>query len=503
VDLLQHLQLGFSVALTPSNLFYCLLGAFIGTFVGVLPGVGPVTTISVLLPFTFKLSPTASLIMLSGIYYGAHHAGSTTAIMLNMPGEPTSVVICADGHPMARQGRAGVALFIAAIGSVFAGAVGVLVITFLSPPLAKWALLMGAPEYASMIVMALVTAAVLASKSPFTTIAMAMLGILLGTIGTDPNSAIWRFTWNDPGLADGLSFVAVAAGVFAFSEVILHVSKLETATSIYSKVTRFIPSKKDFSMAWKPILRGTTLGAMLGVLPGTGPLIASFASYTMEKKLAADPSRFGKGAIEGVAGPESANNAAAITHFIPMLSLGIPAGAAMALMLGALIIQGIAPGPRVMVDHPDLFWGLVVSMFIGNIMLLILNLPMVGLWLKLLTIPYRFLYPAILLFCGIGIYSVNNQTLDVFLAVLFGAIGFIFKKLDCPAGPLVLGLILGPSLEAYTRRALLLSQGNPMTFITHPISLLMLMIAVSLVIIFAFPRKKPVSTTEDEEVPAD
>ncbi len=489
MDVIHHLALGFSVALTPENFMYCLIGAFVGTLVGVLPGVGPVTTISILLPFTFKISPIASLIMLSGIYYGAHHAGSTTAIMLNMPGEPTSVVICLDGHPMARKGKAGVALFVSALGSFFAGGIGVLVITTLSPPLAKAALLIGSPEYASMIVMALVTASVLASKSPFTTIAMAMLGVLIGTIGTDVNSGTWRFTSGLPMLADGVSFVAVAAGLFAFAEVILHVGSPEARANLSSRIESLIPSRAELRASIKPILRGTALGGALGILPGTGPLISSFASYAMEKQLADDPSRFGKGAIEGVAGPEAANNAAAITHFIPMLSLGIPAGAAMALMLGALIIQGISPGPQVMTDHPDLFWGVVASMWIGNLMLLVLNLPLVGVWVKLLMIPYRLLYPAILLFCCIGVYSVNNQMFDVLLAAGFGAIGFVFKKLDCPAGPLVLGLVLGPALEEHTRRSLLLSKGDPTVFLTHPISLAMLLVAVALIVVFARPKR--------------
>ncbi len=431
--------------------------------------------------------------MLSGIYYGAHHAGSTTAIMLNMPGEPTSVVICLDGHPMAKKGKAGVALFVSAIGSFVAGGVGVLVIATLSPPLARIALLIGSPEYAAMIVMALVTASVLASKSPFTTIAMAMLGVLLGTIGTDVNSGTWRFTAGLPMLADGVSFVAVAAGLFAFAEVILHAGSPAARGRISSRIESLIPSRAEFAAAIKPILRGTALGGALGILPGTGPLISYFAAYAMEKQLADDPARFGRGAIEGVAEPEAANNAAAITHFIPMLSLGIPAGAAMALMLGALIIQGISPGPQVMTEHPDLFWGVVASMWIGNLMLLILNLPLVGVWVKLLTIPYRLLYPAILPFCCIGVYSVNNQMVDVLLAAGFGAIGFVFKKLDCPAGPLVLGLVLGPALEEHTRRALLLSKGDPTVFLTHPISLAMLLVAVGLIVIFARPkRRRPV-----------
>jgi len=453
MEILDHLRLGFDVAFTPINFFYCLVGAFLGTLVGVLPGIGPVTTIAMLLPFTFKMPAVASLIMLAGIYYGAHHAGSTTAIMLNMPGEPSSIVICLDGHPMAKQGRAGVALFISAIGSFFAGCVGVVIIATLAPFLSESSLLIGPPEYTSMIIMALVSSAVVVSNSPLTTIAMSALGILIGTVGTDVSTGSWRFTFGSHLLTDGVSFVAVATA------------------------------------AWKPILRGTGLGALFGILPGTGPLVCSFVSYAVEKHLARDPSRFGKGAIEGVAAPEASNNAAAITHFIPMLGLGIPAGAAMALMLGALMIQGITPGPQVMTGHPDLFWGVVASMLIGNVMLLILNLPMVGLWIRLLKVPYRLLYPAILLFCCIGVYSVNSQVFDVFLAAGFGALGFVFKRLDCPPGPLVLGMILGPALEENLRRALLMSRGHASVFLTSPVSLFMLLLAVGFIVVFARPKK--------------
>ena len=485
---LQHLELGFGVALSGSNLLYCLAGALLGTLVGVLPGIGPVTTIAMLLPFTFKMPAIGSLIMLAGIYYGAHHAGSTTAIMLNMPGEPSSVVICFDGHPMARQGRAGVALFTSAVGSFFAGCVGVIIIAAFSPFLSDAALLVGPPEYTSMILMALVSSAVVVSRSPFSTVAMSALGVLLGTVGTDVSTGSWRFTFGSHALADGLSFVAVATGLFAFAEVIEHVAFPAARAGFEARVTSLIPSRADVRAAWKPILRGTGLGAAFGILPGTGPLVCSFVSYALEKQLAADPSRFGKGAIEGVAAPEAANNASAITHFIPMLALGIPAGAAMALMLGAMMIQGITPGPEVMTAQPELFWGLIASMLVGNVMLLVLNLPMVGIWIRLLKVPYRLLYPAILIFCCIGVYSVNNATFDVFLAAGFGIIGFVLKRLDCPAGPLVLGLVLGPVLEENLRRALLMSHGDPSVFVTSPVSLAMLLLTVAFVVVFAFPR---------------
>jgi putative tricarboxylic transport membrane protein len=489
MELLEHLRLGFDVAFTPINFFYCLVGAFLGTLVGVLPGIGPVTTIAMLLPFTFKMPAVASLIMLAGIYYGAHHAGSTTAIMLNMPGEPSSIVICFDGHPMARQGRAGVALFISAVGSFFAGCVGVVIIATLAPFLSESSLLIGPPEYASMIIMALVSSAIVVSKSPLTTIAMSALGVLIGTVGTDVSTGSWRFTFGSHYLTDGVSFVAVATGLFAFAEVLDHIAKPTARAELTTKINSLIPSREDLRTAWKPILRGTGLGAIFGILPGTGPLVCSFVSYAVEKQLADDPSRFGKGAIEGVAAPEASNNAAAITHFIPMLGLGIPAGAAMALMLGALMIQGITPGPQVMTGHPDLFWGVVASMLIGNVMLLVLNLPMVGLWIRLLKVPYRLLYPAILLFCCIGVYSVNSQVFDIFLAAGFGALGLVFKRLDCPPGPLVLGMILGPALEENIRRALLMSRGNASIFLTSPISLAMLLLAVAFIVVFARPKK--------------
>lgn len=484
MDLIHNLQLGLSVAVSPSNLLFCLLGAAIGTLVGVLPGIGAVTTIAMLLPLTFKISPIASLIMLSGIYYGAHHAGSTTAIMLNMPGEPTSVVICFDGHPMARMGRAGAALCMAAIGSFFAGCFAVLMIATVSPALAEASLLFGPTEYAALIVMALVIACALSQSSMITTLGMAMIGLLIGAVGTDVSTGAPRFTFGNPNLADGISFVAVAVGIFAIAEIVSNMGLGNPAARLTEKVRGLLPTRDDWRLSWPPILRGTALGAAFGVLPGTGPLLSSYASYAMERRLAKDPSRFGKGAIEGVAGPESANNAAALTHFIPMLTLGIPAGAAMALMLGALQIHGIVPGPGVVTNHPDLFWGVVVSMWIGNVMLLILNLPLVGVWIKLLTIPYRLLYPAILVFCCIGVYSVRNSTFDVALAAGFGLLGIIFKQLRCSPAPLALALILEPVLEDNLRRSMIISNGNPMAFLTHPISLAILMFTVVLAALF-------------------
>jgi putative tricarboxylic transport membrane protein len=493
MDLLHNIAHGFEVALTPINFLYCVIGATLGTFVGVLPGLGPLATIAMLLPITFKIPALASLIMLTGIYYSAHHSGSTTAIMLNMPGEPSSIMICVDGHPMARQGRAGPALCISALGSFFAGCVCVIIIAVFSPTLAEIALNFGAAEYTSLVVLALLVSSALAGRSLVTTVAMAVLGILLGTIGTDVNTGRERFTFGIDDLADGMSFVMIGVGFFAFTEIISQLGKARREKIISAKVQGLFPTRADLKAAWKPILRGTTLGAILGVLPGTGPLVCSFAAYSIEKKIAKDPSRFGKGAIEGVAAPEAADNAAAFTHFIPMLTLGIPAGAPMALMLGALTIQGISPGPQLMTEHADLFWGAIASMWIGNMMLLVLNLPLIGIWIRLLMIPYRFLYPAIMVFCCIGVYSLSSSSFEVYVAAGMGVLGYVLHELDCPAPPLILGFILGPILEENLRRALLISRGDPMIFLERPISLALLLLAAAMLLIFCTPllRKKP------------
>ncbi len=489
MEVLHNLGLGFQVALSPENLMFCLFGAAIGTFVGILPGIGPVTTIAMLLPITFKMPAVGAIIMLAGIYYGAHHAGSTTAIMLNMPGEPTSVVICIDGHPMARQGRAGPALAIAAIGSFVAGCAGFVIVATLSPVLAQVSFMFGPAEYFSTIVMALVLASVLSANSLLTTAGMSLLGLLIGCVGTDLTTGDTRYNFGLDELADGVNFVAVAVGLFAFGEIIMQIGAPDRRAKLTTRIRGLVPTRADLAMSWKPILRGTSLGAFLGIFPGTGPLLSSFASYAMERRLAKDPTRFGHGAIEGVAGPEAANNAAAITHFIPMLTLGIPAGAAMALMLGALQIQGIAPGPEVMTKHPDLFWGVIASMWIGNLMLLVLNLPMIGVWLRLLLIPFRFLYPAILAFCCVGVFSVNNQSFDVTLAALFGLLGVLFKVLDCNPAPLVLALVLEPLLEQNFRRAMIISNGEIISIVTRPISLGILILTVVLAVFFALRKK--------------
>ncbi len=405
IDSLGNLLYGFGIALTPANFGFCFVGAVLGTIVGVLPGIGPVTAIALLLPLTFKISAAGAMIMLAGIYYGSMHAGSTTAIMLNMPGEPAAIVICFDGYPMARKGRAGPALCMAALSSFFAGCVCILVITLFAPPLAKAALSFQAPEYTSAVILALIGVSVLSRKSVLNTLAMAVLGLAIGTIGTDTNSGVIRFTFGENQLAEGVNFVPIAMGLFAFVDICFTLGSSAPKVTIQTKFRDLLPTWFDFKTCINPVLRGTLLGGAFGILPGTGPLISSFASYAIEKKLARDPKRFGEGAIEGVAAPEAAANAAAFTHFIPMLTLGIPAGATMALMLGALMIQGIQPGPQIMTQHPDLFWGLIASMWIGNLMLLVLNLPLVGIWIKLLQTPYRFLYPLIVVFCLIGVYS--------------------------------------------------------------------------------------------------
>jgi putative tricarboxylic transport membrane protein len=488
MELLQNLHLGFSVALAPLNVLFCLIGAAGGTLVGILPGIGPITAIAMLLPLTFKMPAIGALIMLSGIYYGAHHAGSTTAIMLNMPGEPTSVVICLDGHPMARAGRAGPALCISALGSFFAGCASIVAIAGLSPLLAEMSMMFGPAEYFSTIVMALVTASVLTNDKRLTTLSMSVLGLLLGCIGTDLTTGDERYTFGVPALTDAVNFVAIAVGLFAFTEVIMNVGFPVQRALAMAKVTGLFPTRKDLKESWKPVLRGTALGGFLGIFPGTGPLLSSFASYAMERQLAKDPSRFGHGAIEGVAGPEAANNAAALTHFIPMLTLGIPAGAAMALMLGALQIQGISPGPQVLTKYPDLFWGVVASMWIGNMMLLVLNLPMIGIWIRLLRVPFQTLYPGILAFCCIGTFSVMSQAFDVRLAALFGLVGVVFKAMNCSPAPLVLAVVLAPLLEENFRRAMIMSSGDASVFVARPISLCILLLTVVLAFLLSFQK---------------
>jgi TctA family transporter len=487
MGIFNNILLGFGVALTPINLLYCLFGATIGTLIGVLPGIGPLATIAMLLPFTFKQPPVTALIMLAGIYYGAQYGGSTTSILVNIPGESSSVVTCLDGYAMARQGRAGPALAIAALSSFFAGCTSTVVIAILAPPLAELALRFGPTEYFSLMVLGLVGATLLAHGSLLKAITMILLGLLLGIVGTDVTSGTRRFTFGIPDMADGIDFVVVAMGLFGFAEIIASLERKEKHEILTTKVRGLMPTRTDLKASWKAVLRGTGLGCVLGVLPGGGALLSSFASYALEKKVASDPSRFGKGAIEGVAGPESANNAGAQTSFIPMLTLGIPTNAVMALMLGAMMIHGIAPGPMVMTARPDLFWGLIASMWIGNLMLVVLNLPLIGIWVRLLTVPYRLLYPTILVFCCIGVYSLSNSSFDVAMAAGFGLLGYIFTKLDCEPAPLVLGFVLGPMMEEYLRRAMTLSRGDPTVFFTRPISLAMLLVAGILLLTIIAP----------------
>src|SRR5438105_6213473 len=492
MDLLNHLSLGFSVAFIPINLLYAFVGVLLGTLIGVLPGIGPVATIAMLLPTRYALQPVSALIMLAGIYYGAQYGGSTTAILVNMPGESSSVVTCLDGYQMARKGEAGAALSIAAIGSFFAGTVATVLVAGVSVPLSELALKFGPAEYFSLMVLGLIGAVVLAHGSLVKAIAMIILGLLLGIVGTDVNSGVARFDFGIPELSDGIGVVVVAMGMFGFAEIILNLESTETREIIKTKLRGMWLSKAQFKQAFPAVLRGTALGSMLGVLPGGGAMLSSFASYSVEKKLAKDPSQFGRGAIQGVAGPESANNAGAQTSFIPLLTLGIPENAVMAMMVGAMTIHNIQPGPQVMTSNPSLFWGLVVSMWVGNLMLVVLNLPLIGIWIKLLTVPYRVLYPAILLFCAIGVYSINNTSFDVSQTAVFGALGLLFFKLECEPAPLLLGFVLGPMMEENLRRAMLLSRGDPTVFFTRPISLAMLLAAAALLLLIVAPnfRKK-------------
>ena len=492
MDLLGHLATGFGVALTPYNLIYALVGALVGTLIGVLPGIGPVATIAMLLPITYGMPPVSALIMLAGIYYGAQYGGSTTSILLNMPGETSSAVTCLDGYQMARKGQAGAALAIAALGSFFAGCVSTVFVATVAVPLSELALKFGPAEYCSLMTLGLIGSVVLAHGSLLKAIAMVVLGLLLGIVGTDVNSGTARFAFGIPQLIDGIGVVSVAMGLFGFAEIISNLESNEKRELIGAKVRTLWLSKEQFKQAWPAVLRGTGLGSILGVLPGGGAMLASFASYAVEKKVASDPTRFGKGAIQGVAGPESANNAGAQTSFIPLLTLGIPENAVMAMMVGAMTIHNIQPGPQVMSSNPALFWGLVTSMWVGNLMLVVLNLPLIGMWIKLLQVPYRVLYPAILLFCSIGVYTVSNEPFDVIQTAAFGALGIIFLKLECEPAPLLLGFVLGPMMEENLRRALLLSRGDPTVFVTRPISLTLLVAAVALLILIALPnlRKK-------------
>ncbi|MFP8778012.1 tripartite tricarboxylate transporter permease [Hydrogenophaga sp. RWCD_12] len=503
MDLINNLSLGFGVAFTLQNLLYAFVGCLLGTLIGVLPGIGPVATIAMLLPATYGLPPVAALIMLAGIYYGAQYGGSTTAILVNLPGESSSVVTVIDGYQMARKGRAGPALAAAGLGSFFAGCVGTLILAAFAPPLTELALNFGPAEYFSLMVVGLIGAVVLASGSLVKALAMILLGLLLGLVGTDVNSGVARFSFDIPELTDGISFIVIAMGVFGYGEIIHNLSTPEEHREVFTgKVDGIMPSKEDFKNMIPAVLRGTALGSALGILPGGGALLSAFAAYTIEKKTKLKPGEvpFGQGNIRGVAAPESANNAGSQTSFIPLLTLGIPPNAVMALMVGAMTIHNIQPGPQVMTSNPELFWGLIASMWIGNLMLVVLNLPLIGIWIKLLTVPYRWLYPAILLFCAIGVYSTNNNSFDIWMVAIFGLVGYLFIKLGCEPAPLLLGLILGPMMEEYLRRALLISRGSWSVFVTRPLSASLLAVAVVLLVIVLLPsisKKREEAFVED------
>ena len=491
METLGFLAQGFAQALTPQNLGFALIGTVLGTLVGVLPGLGPTSGIAILLPLTTFLPPTPAIIMLAAIYYGAMYGGSTTAILINVPGESASVVTAIDGYQMARQGRAGPALAAAGLGSFFAGCVGTIVIAAFAPPLTELAFKFGPQEYFSLMVLGLIGAVVLASGSLLKAISMIILGLTLAQINTDVISGTARYSFDIPELTDGIGFVVIAMGVFGFGEIIANLGQPAEHREVFTKDVKGLwPSKQDFKEAAPAVLRGTALGSVLGVLPGGGALLSSFAAYTMEKKLAGASGRFGKGDIRGVAGPESANNAGAQTSFIPMLTLGIPPNAVMALMVGAMTIKGIQPGPQVMTSNPQLFWGLIASMWIGNLMLVVLNLPLIGIWIRLLTVPYRFLFPAITLFCCIGVYTLNNNNWDVYLTAVFAVVGYLFYKLGCEGAPLLLGFILGPMMEENLRRALLLSRGDWSTFIVRPLSAGLLIAAALMVVVVMLPSIK-------------
>jgi putative tricarboxylic transport membrane protein len=503
MDLINNLSLGFSVAFTLQNLMYAFIGCLLGTLIGVLPGIGPLATIAMLLPATYALPPVAALIMLAGIYYGAQYGGSTTAILVNLPGESSSVVTTIDGYQMARQGRAGPALAAAGLGSFFAGCVGTLILAAFAPPLTELAFKFGPAEYFSLMVLGLIGAVVLASGSLIKAVCMILVGLLLGLVGTDVNSGVARYSFDVPELTDGFGFIVIAMGLFGYGEIISNLSKPDDEREVFTaEVHGLMPTAQDFKRMTPAVLRGTAIGSMLGILPGGGALLAAFTAYTIEKKtkLNAGEVPFGKGNIRGVAAPEAANNAGSQTSFIPLLTLGIPPNPVMALMVGAMTIHNIQPGPQVMTSNPELFWGLIASMWIGNLMLVILNLPLIGIWIKLLTVPYRYLFPAIVLFCAIGVYSTNNNTWDIWMVAMFGVVGYIFIKLGCEPAPLLLGLILGPMMEENLRRAMLLSRGDWSVFVTRPLSLGLLIAASLLLVIVMLPsiKKKREETFVEE-----
>jgi TctA family transporter len=502
MELLDNVLLGLQTALRVENLLYCLIGVALGTAVGVLPGIGPTATIALLLPITFNFEPVTSLIMLAGIYYGAQYGGSTTAILINLPGESSAAVTAIDGHEMARKGRAGPALAAAALGSFFAGTVATIVIILFAPPLVRLALQFGPAEFFSLVVLGLIASIALARGSTVKALAMIVLGLLFGSVGQDLYTGTPRFVFGVRELYGGINFVSVAVGMFGVAEILRNLESETTRTVMVKTIKNLWPTKEDFRRSVGPVLRGTGLGAALGILPGAGHVLASFASYSVEKRVSKHPEEFGHGAIEGVAGPESANNAAAQTSFIPLLTLGLPGNPVMALMFGAFIIAGIPPGPNVIRDEPALFWGLIVSMWVGNTFLVLLNLPLIGIWVKMLTIPYRVLFPAIIAFAAIGSYSLGLNAWHVYSVAFFGILGYGLIKLGCEPVPLLLGFVLGPYLEEYLRRAMIISRGDPSIFVTRPISAVLLALAVGAVVLAVLPavrkRREVVFAEEDD-----
>ncbi len=501
MDSLGGILIGFEAALTPINLLYCFVGVFLGTAIGVLPGLGPTATIAILLPVTFGLDPVTALIMLAGIFYGAQYGGSTTSILVNLPGESSSVVTAIDGHQMARNGYAGTALATAAISSFAAGTIATLLLALFAPPLADFAVRFGPAEYFSLMVLGLVASIVLASGWILTAFGAILTGLFLGMIGSDVNTGVARYTFGFLPLMDGINFVIVAMGVFGIGEIVCNLENETTRSTVVAKIKSVMISKADLKRIIAPMLRGTAIGAALGILPGGGAMLASFGAYALEKKVSANSENFGKGAIEGVAAPEAANNAGAQTSFVPMLTLGIPSNPVMAMMIGAMMMQGIQPGPMVMTQQPALFWGIIASMWIGNFFLLILNLPLIRFWVRMISVPYHILYPAILVFCAIGVFSLNNSQFDVYLMTIFGVLGYLFRKLDIEPAPMMLGLILGPMMEEYLRRALLIGGGDPMVLVTKPISAFMLLFSAVLLVLVLLPTVRKKRTDAFEEQP--
>jgi putative tricarboxylic transport membrane protein len=503
MDILHNLFYGFTVALQPTNLLFCFLGTVLGTLIGVLPGIGPIGTISMLLPATFHMSPTAAIIMLAGIYYGAMYGGSTTSILVNIPGEAASVVTCLDGYEMAKRGRAGAALGIAAFGSFIAGTLGIVGLMIFAAPLAQFALRFGSPEYFGLLLLGLTLVTYLSRGSIIKALMMGAFGLILSCVGLDSIQASPRMTFDIMQLWDGVGLVPVAMGLFGISEVLLNIETTEKTDILKTKIKNFFPNLADWARSIWPIMRGTVLGFFLGILPGGNPVIASFLSYGLEKRISKHPEEFGKGAIEGVAGPESANNSATSGGFIPLFTLGIPSNITMALMFGALLIHGMRPGPFLVKDHADLFWGVISSMYIGNVMLLILNLPLIPLWVQVLKVPYRILFPLILLFCIVGSYSLNNSTFDVMVMMLFGLLGYLFKKFEFEAAPLILAFVLGPMFETNLRQSLLLSKGSFMIFVNRPISAVFVGVSLVLLITALMPNFKKAKEVYDASVPDD